>query len=577
MGECPYCPLESMRTRGLHPPLGCGGSALPRNEGEQHEPQDLWNQGPAGQASHGPGCAAATLTTPATAAATPHLDLETITLADHTVDPEVVHLLPEGLVRQHMAIPVCIDNGELVVAIEGSADLALLDQIELVTGYRVHPVQVPQREIRRAIERFFTMDRSVAEGLGDVDLGEGGGRSGGIISLNERLGSRHDAPAVRLVDSILRGAARRGASDIHIEPLVAELLVRYRTDGVLHDVMHIPSNLQEEVISRLKLISGLDITEHRMPQDGRISVRMEAAEFDLRVSTVLVATGEKVAIRLLNKSSGALGLGQLGMTPAQHELFTKLIARPYGMIILAGPTGSGKTTTLSAALQEVDRHRLNVTTIEDPVEYATARVNQIQVNAAIGLTFASALRTVLRQDPDIIMVGEIRDTETARLATQAAMTGHLVFSTLHANDASSVMNRLKDMDVPPFLIASMLAAAISQRLVRKVCPDCAEPCTPPARLVHGTPLESLSTMHGRGCDLCLNTGYRGRMGVYEILPVTTAVREAFLQGASGATLWGLAREAGMISMRDAAVEAVTQGLTTVEEVRRILPAEELEA
>jgi type IV pilus assembly protein PilB len=566
-----------MRTCGMHPPLGCEGSALPRNGDEQPGSQGHQNQGPGGEASRDAGVAVGAQTPQAKASATPHLDLETATLVNHTVDPEVVHLLPEGLVRQHMAVPICIDNGELVVAIDGKADLALLDQIELVTGYRVHPVQAPPREIRRTIERFFTMDRSVAEGLGDVDLGEGGGRSGGIISLNERLGSRHDAPAVRIVDSILRGAARRGASDIHIEPLGTELLVRYRLDGVLHDVMHIPANLQEEVISRLKLISGLDITEHRMPQDGRISVRMEAAEFDLRVSTVLVVTGEKVAIRLLNKSSGALGLGELGMTPTQHELFTKLIARPYGMIILAGPTGSGKTTTLYAALQEVDRHRLNVTTIEDPVEYAMARINQIQVNAAVGLTFASALRTVLRQDPDIIMVGEIRDTETARLATQAAMTGHLVFSTLHANDAPSVMNRLKDMEVPPFLIASTLAAAISQRLVRKVCPDCAEPYTPPARLVQGTPLENVATMHGRGCDMCLDTGYRGRTGVYEILPVTTAVREAFLQGASGARLWGLGREAGMISMRDAAVEAVTKGLTTVEEVRRVLPAEELEA
>jgi type IV pilus assembly protein PilB len=493
------------------------------------------------------------------------------------VDLEAVRLLPEGLVRQHMAVPVCINNGELVVAVEGTADLAFLDQVELVTGYRVQPVQAPQREIRRLIERFFTMDRTVEEGLGDMAGGGGGGRAGGIISLNERLGSRHDAPAVRLVDSILRGAARRGASDIHIEPLANELLVRYRMDGVLHDFMRVPANLHEEVVSRLKLISGLDITEHRMPQDGRISVRMEAAEFDMRVSTVLVVHGEKVAIRLLNKSSGALGLGELGMTGRQHDLFEKLIARPYGMVILAGPTGSGKTTTLYAALQEVDRHRLNVTTIEDPVEYSIERVNQIQVNATAGLTFASALRTVLRQDPDIIMVGEIRDTETARLATQAAMTGHLLFSTLHANDAPSVMDRLKDLDVPPFLIASTLAAAISQRLVRRICPDCAEPHAAPEHLVAGTVLQNVPLMHGRGCDMCLGTGYRGRVGVFEIMPVTEKIREAFLQGASSATLWTLGREAGMISMRDAAVEAVRKGLTAIDEIRRILPVEELEA
>jgi type II secretory ATPase GspE/PulE/Tfp pilus assembly ATPase PilB-like protein len=507
----------------------------------------------------------------------PQIDLEPTSVAGRAMDPEVVHLLPEGLVRQNMAIPVCIDNGELVIASSQDLDLALLDQIELLTGYRVHSVRTAERDIRRMIERFFTVDRSFREGLGDVNLEGGESRSGGIISLNERLGARHDAPAVRLIDSILRGAARRGASDIHIEPFCGDLLVRYRLDGVLHDMMRVPGNLQEEVISRLKLISGLDITEHRLPQDGRISVRMEAAEFDMRVSTVLTINGEKVAIRLLNKSSGALGLEQLGMTVEQRELFARLIARPYGMIILAGPTGSGKTTTLYAALREADRKRLNVTTIEDPVEYSFERVNQIQVNVTAGLTFASALRTVLRQDPNIIMVGEIRDTETARLAVQAAMTGHLVFSTLHANDAPSVMNRLKDMEVPPFLIASTLALAVTQRLVRHICPDCTEPYTPPASLVERTPLAGASFVHGRGCDMCLDTGYRGRLGIYEILPVTEKVREAFLAGSSSGALRQLGLASGMISMRDTAFDAVRKGQTTVEEVRRILPAEEFEA
>ncbi|MBE3071117.1 MAG: type II/IV secretion system protein [Planctomycetes bacterium] len=507
----------------------------------------------------------------------PRLDLEPAAVAGNTVDPEVVHLLPEGLVRQHMAIPVCIDDGELVVAFGAPPDLALLDQIELVTGFRVRPIETPEREIRRMIERFFTVDNSFSDGLGDMG-GEGGSsRSGGIISLNERLGSRHDAPAVRLVDSILRGAARRGASDIHVEPLRGELLVRYRQDGVLHDMMKVSSNLQEEVVSRIKLLSHLDITEHRMPQDGRISVRMEAAEFDMRVSTLPTSNGEKVAIRLLNKSSGALSLSQIGMTEQQLALFARAIARPYGMLILAGPTGSGKTTTLYAALREVDRKRLNVTTIEDPVEYSFDRVNQIQVNTTIGLTFAAALRTVLRQDPDIIMVGEIRDTETARLAVQAAMTGHLLFSTVHANDAPSVMNRLKDLEVAPFLIASTLATAISQRLVRRICPECTEPYDPPRELVVGTPLEGATLTHGRGCDMCLNTGYRGRMGIYEILPMSGAIREAFLQGASNDALRAIGCEGGLIPMREAAIEAARKGLTTVDEIRRILPVEELQA
>ena len=505
------------------------------------------------------------------------LGLEPDILAGHVVDAEVVRLLPEGLVREHRAIPVCIEDGDLILATSQKPDLALLDQIELVTGYRVKPFEVPEKEIRRTIERCFTVDHSFEEGLSEVGGADGGNRAGAVISLNERLGSRRDAPAVRLVDSILRGAARRGASDIHIEPLRNELLVRYRIDGVLHDMMRVPSNIQEEVISRMKLISALDITEHRMPQDGRISVRMEAAEFDMRVSTLLTVDGEKIAIRLLNKSSGALGLGQLGMPDEQRELFARIIARPYGMILLAGPTGSGKTTTLYAALREVDRKHLNVVTIEDPVEYSFDMVNQIQVNAAVGLTFASSLRTVLRQDPDIIMVGEIRDTETARLAVQAAMTGHLVFSTLHANDAPSVVHRLKDLDVPPFLIASTLAAAVSQRLVRRICRECAAPYEPPRELVDGTALEGMTFMHGRGCDMCMHTGYRGRMGMYEILPVTEAIREACLQGASSDALRTLGRETGMITMRSSAIEAVRRGHTTIEELRRILPAEELQA
>ncbi len=503
------------------------------------------------------------------------LDLEPARLGDRTIDPDVVPLLPEGLVRQHTAIPICLEGGMLVVATAEPPDLALLDQMELVTGHRVQPVDAPERDIRRCIERFFTVDRGFEDGLDDVEVDGPGGKHAPVISLSERLGARHDAPAVRVVDSILRGAARRGASDIHIEPVGGDLLVRYRLDGVLHDMMRVPGNLQEEVVSRIKLISGLDITEHRQPQDGRISVRMEAAEFDMRVSTLLTVDGEKVAIRLLNKSAGAFGLGQLGMAPPQQALFAELIDRPYGMIILAGPTGSGKTTTLYAALREVDRRRSNVTTIEDPVEYSFDRVNQIQVNQAAGLTFASALRTVLRQDPDVVMVGEIRDTETARLAVQAAMTGHLLFSTLHANDAAGVLDRLKDLDVPPFLIASTVVAAVSQRLVRRICTDCAEPHEPPPELVEQLGLKDVQLRRGAGCDMCMGTGFRGRAGVYEILPVTESIREAFLRDASSDALRTLGREGGVLSMREAAIEAVRNGTTTVEEVRRILPSEEL--
>jgi len=550
--------------------------SLPHEKSEQVDPADGPPSAQVEEGARGAPAAVAENDPAATEELISQLGLEPEMVAGHVLDPVVVHLLPEGLVREHLAIPVCLNDGVLVLATCCDPDLALVDQIELVTGHRVEPVQASEKEIRRTIERYFSVDRSFEEGLSDVAGGEKGDAAGRVISLNERLGTRRDAPAVRLVDSILRGAARRGASDIHIEPLEKELLVRYRIDGVLHDMMRVPNNIQEEVVSRVKLISALDITEHRAPQDGRISIRMESSEFDMRVSTLLTVDGEKIAIRLLNKSSGGLSLRELGMPDEQRELFAKIIARPYGMVLLAGPTGSGKTTTLYAALREVDREHLNVTTIEDPVEYSFDLVNQIQVNPAVGLTFAGSLRTVLRQDPDIIMVGEIRDTETARLAIQAAMTGHLVFSTLHANDAPSVMDRLKDLGVQPFLMASTLAAAISQRLVRRVCPECAETYLPPEELVAGTGLEGVDLKHGRGCDMCMDTGYRGRMGMFEILPVNEAIREAFLQGASSDALKTLGRETGMIAMRDSAIEAVRNGHTTIEELRRILPPEDIE-
>jgi len=504
----------------------------------------------------------------------PRLDLEPLAVGQLVVDPDVVRLLPEGLVRQHRAIPVRIEEGELVLATCQALDLAVLDQMEMVAGRRLRPLLAPEREIRRAIARFFTVDRSFDEGVEPPTERAPARAAGGSISLDERLGAERDAPAVRLVDTILRGAARRGASDIHVEPVGADLVVRYRLDGLLHEAMTVSGQLQEEVVSRIKLLSGLDITEHRAPQDGRISIRIEGAEYDLRVSTLLTVRGEKVAIRLLAKSGGALTLGQLGMTEAQQQLFAGLIAHPYGMILLTGPTGSGKTTTLYAALQDVDRLGQNVTTIEDPVEYWLDHVNQIQVNEAAGLSFASALRTVLRQDPDIIMVGEIRDTETARLAVQAAMTGHLVFSTLHANDAASTLARLRDLDVPAFLIASTVLASISQRLVRRICPDCRQPYTPTAEETAGTPLESATLARGTGCDLCMNTGYRGRVGIYEILHVTEPLREAFLAGASGDALRAMAYKSGTVAMREAAVEVVRSGHTTIEEIRRILPPEE---
>ena len=551
--------------------------SLPHETAEQGDPANGPPSAQAEEGAQGAPAAVAEHDPAATEELISQLGLEPDMVGGHAVDPGVVHLLPEGLVREHLAIPVCMKAGVLVLATCCDPDLALLDQIELMTGHRVEPVQVSEKEIRRTIERYFTVDRSFAEGLSDVTGGENGDAAGPVVSLNERLGARRDAPAVRLVDSILRGAARRGASDIHIEPLANELLVRYRIDGVLHDMMRVPNNIQEEVVSRVKLISALDITEHRAPQDGRISIRMESSDFDMRVSTLLTVEGEKIAIRLLNKSSASLGLRQLGMPDEQRDLFAKLITRPYGMILLAGPTGSGKTTTLYAALREVDCKHLNVTTIEDPVEYSFDLVNQIQVNPAVGLTFAGSLRTVLRQDPDIIMVGEIRDTETARLAVQAAMTGHLVFSTLHANDSPSVMDRLKDLGVPPFLIASTLVAAITQRLVRRVCPECAETYQPTEELVAGTGLEGIELKHGRGCDMCMDTGYRGRMGMFEIFPVTEAIREVFLQGASSDALRTLGRETGMITMRDSAIEAVRNGHTTIEELRRILPAEDIES
>jgi type II secretory ATPase GspE/PulE/Tfp pilus assembly ATPase PilB-like protein len=364
------------------------------------------------------------------------------------------------------------------------------------------------------------------------------------------------------------------ASDIHLEPQYPEMRIRFRIDGILHDIITVPKSVEAGVISRVKVLADMDITEHRRPQDGHISLKVNEKEYDLRVASSSTIAGEKVVIRILDKTGMLLGLDELGLADKDRQLFKALISRPYGIILVTGPTGSGKTTTLYAALGQIDALTKNVITIEDPVEYKLEGVNQIQVNPAANITFATGLRSILRQDPDVIMVGEIRDLDTATIAIQAALTGHLVFSTLHTNDAPSAVTRLIDMGIEPFLISSSVIAVIAQRLVRVVCPECKQAYTPDAALLKELGLserkEKFVFSGGKGCHHCMQTAYRGRVGVFEVMKVTDKIRELILQKQPATKIKEIVIQEGMATLRDAAVEKVIQGISAPEEIKRVI-------
>ena len=493
------------------------------------------------------------------------------------VDVDLVRQLPLGLAREQGVLPLWEQDGRIVVAISSPEALVSTDDLRVLFGLPVRPCLMRHDHLRDAINRAFDKASRTASAVMDEIRDEEEDDLSANLNLEaDILDDPNQAPIIRFVNTLLTQAIKDRASDIHIEPFEKELAVRFRIDGVLYEIVKPPPRLQASIVSRVKIMSGLNIAEKRIPQDGRIRIRMAGREIDLRVSTLPVRHGERVVMRILEKGE-VFSLDGTGMEAEELSLFRKYIRRPHGIILVTGPTGSGKTTTLYSALSEINEPDLNILTIEDPIEYELRGIGQTQVNNKIHLTFASALRAHLRQDPDVIMVGEVRDKETADNAVQASLTGHLVFSTLHTNDAAGTFTRLIDMGVEPFLVASSLLLVLAQRLVRRLCPDCKEAYDPSAVELADVGLKRSdlkgSIYRARGCPSCLSTGYKGRCGIYELLPVTEAVKSLVMQSSDAGSIKRVAIEEGLFTLRADGLRKVIKGLTSFDEVIRVTQEE----
>jgi type II secretion system protein E len=502
--------------------------------------------------------------------------LPLVPLAERDLDPLVIALIPPELALRHQALPLAATPTTLRVAIADPFNVGAADDIRLVTGRDVELVFAAPAELRRYVEEYYTRRLIADSGEDDVQvLDESDNEIGDLVRMAK------EATVVKLVNLVLRQAVQERASDVHIEPFEKGLQIRYRIDGILHAVPAPPKRLQSAIISRLKIMANLDIAERRKPQDGRIKTRIAGREIDIRVSSVPTLYGESVVLRLLDRTATNFGLAEVGMLPRMLERLHRLITIPHGMLLATGPTGSGKTTTLYAALRAAYSTEKKILTIEDPIEYQLDGVNQIQVHPQIGLTFATGLRSILRQDPDIIMVGEIRDAETAEIAVHSALTGHLVFSTLHTNDAASAVTRLLEMGIEAFLVASSVEAVIAQRLVRVICPHCKEERRrfelPPEFTGNEGAFPRPSVLYaGRGCDQCKQSGYRGRTGIYELLVMEPALRPLIMEHAPASTIRALACQHGMHTLREDGWQKVLRGQTTVEEVLRVTRQDDIE-
>ncbi|MFU8855732.1 MAG: type II secretion system ATPase GspE [Deferrisomatales bacterium] len=495
------------------------------------------------------------------------------------IPEDVVRLVPIQFAKRHRVLPLGEENGRVLVAVADGEDLRVLHDLRVLLGRPVSPCLAPADRILQAINRVYELgsDRAgdLMEGLSDVGLSA---LAHELEEPKDLLDASDEAPIIRLVNGIMFQAVKDRASDIHVEAFERELQIRYRIDGVLYPVLTPPKTLQAAITSRIKVMAGLDIAEKRLPQDGRIRIKIAGKDIDIRVSVLPTAYGERVVMRLLDKSAVLLDLEELGLGGERLEAFKKLITRPYGILLVTGPTGSGKTTTLYAALSRINSEDINIITVEDPIEYQLRGIGQIHVNPKIDLTFAAGLRSILRQDPDVIMVGEIRDGETAEIAIQASLTGHLVLSTLHTNDAAGAVTRLVDMGVEPFLVSSSVLAILAQRLVRVLCPACREPYLPPpeglAELgLHASDLPEGHLYRAKGCPHCMQTGYRGRSGIYELLTVDERIRNLIMKGADSATIKEEARRGGMLTLRDDGTRKLLRGITSAEEVLRVTQEE----
>lgn len=498
-----------------------------------------------------------------------------INLSEFEIDPNVVSLVPQDLAIKHQLIPVNRSGNTLVVAMTDPSNIFAIDELRFATGYNIEVVVATEKSIKEAIDRYYDSGATLQDVMqefddSDISLAEDEEE----IDINELQKATEDAPVIRLVNAILTDAIKKNASDIHIEPYEKSFRVRYRIDGVLYEVMKPPLKLKNAITSRIKIMAALDIAERRLPQDGRIKIKLgKGQEMDYRVSVLPTLFGEKVVLRLLDKSNLQLDMTKLGFEEKQLADFKAAIHRPYGMVLVTGPTGSGKTTTLYSALSELNQTTENISTAEDPVEFNLPGINQVQMKEEIGLNFAAALRSFLRQDPDIIMVGEIRDFETAEIAVKAALTGHMVLSTLHTNDAPSTINRLLNMGIEPFLVASSVNLVVAQRLARKICKECAEDIEVPKQALIDiqVPPDQVDEFHlkkGRGCPACNDTGYKGRIALYEVMVVGPEIQEFILNGASAAEIKREAIRLGMKTMRQAGITKLKEGITTIEEVVR---------
>jgi type II secretion system protein E len=501
-----------------------------------------------------------------------------VAIRESDLDPRIISLIPAELAYKHQSLPLTANDTTIRVAVADPFNVAAAEDIRIVTGLSVDMVFADPQEVRRLVEEHY-MRRMIAD-TADEDI-EILADSDDEIGDLERMAK--ETTVIKLVNLILRQAVQERATDVHVEPFEKGMKVRYRIDGMLHEVSSPPARLQGAIISRLKIMANLDIAQRRLPQDGRIKTKIAGSEVDVRMSTVPTLYGESIALRLLYRSAMSYRLEKVGMVSDIQRQMEKLITLPHGMILATGPTGSGKTTTLYGALQKAYSPEKKVITIEDPIEYQLDGINQIQVHPQIGLTFANGLRHIVRQDPDIIMVGEIRDWETAEIAVQSALTGHLVFSTLHTNDAAGAVTRLLDMDVEPYLVSSCVEAVVAQRLVRLICPNCKEPRSDAEEITSkfGDTLLDSGNHHtllkGRGCDQCKHRGYRGRTGIFELLTMNDQVRALILNRAPARAIQEAACERGMRTLRQDGWAKVMQGLTTVEEVVRVTRQEDVEA
>ena len=537
-------------------------------------------------------------------AANRHVGIDFVNLSRVKIDPRVLRLLPQAIVTEHKVVPISFANNRLTLAMTNPSNVVAFDDVRrVVKGVLIEPAVVTDDDFKRFMAVSYPQLMAQDEGVPQPQRQQAARPPGAAVAAKPAAGSldllesdlirelqlaadteeqkaetkqdlmsaSEDAPIIKLANSILGLAIKQGASDIHIEPMETDVTVRFRIDGVLQVLQKLPKRVQLGLISRFKILSRLDIAEKRLPQDGRISVTMDTRPIDFRVSTVPGKWGEKVCMRILDRSNTTLGLDKLVNHAAILKMIRDMIEQPYGIIYVTGPTGSGKTTTLYSSLAEINDPGVNISTAEDPIEYDLPGVNQIQVNSAIGLTFASVLRAFLRQDPDVLLVGETRDKETAHTAVEAALTGHLVFTTLHTNSAAAAFTRLHEMDVEPFLISSSTIGVIAQRLARRLCQECKEPSTVDANIERfwGLPVGS-TIFRGKGCNACGGKGVRGRVGVYEVMKVTPRIRALIGSGARSEDIHAAAVEEGMVDLKRYSAWLLTEGLTSVEEVTSVV-------